>query len=179
MSWRTCVILNSLTHIWVGELIIIGSVMACRLVDAKPLCEPMLEYCWLYPYEQALMKYYSKFIHFHSRKCMWKCRVRNGGHFVSASMCERNTIQSSQMWTYWLRNLSDIYCIPFIMVPLFFSHHFVCMICLLSTALCLPWYNWNWFWNRLQTFLQPCEFYTDSLDAIILYKHIFFSLLHI
>ena len=24
---------------------------------------------------------------FHSRKCVWKCRLRNGGHFVSASMC--------------------------------------------------------------------------------------------
>ena len=24
---------------------------------------------------------------FHSRKCMWKCRLRKGGHFVLASMC--------------------------------------------------------------------------------------------
>ena len=24
---------------------------------------------------------------FHSRKWVWKCRLRNGGHFVSASMC--------------------------------------------------------------------------------------------
>ena len=24
---------------------------------------------------------------FHSRKFIWKCRLRNGGHFVSASMC--------------------------------------------------------------------------------------------
>ena len=23
----------------------------------------------------------------HSRKCIWKCRLQNGGHFVSASMC--------------------------------------------------------------------------------------------
>ena len=27
-----------------------------------------------------------KFIHFHSWKCIWKCRLENGGHFVSASM---------------------------------------------------------------------------------------------
>ena len=26
-------------------------------------------------------------LHFHSRKCIWKCRLRNGVHFVSASMC--------------------------------------------------------------------------------------------
>ena len=24
---------------------------------------------------------------FHSRKCIWKCRLENGDHFVSASMC--------------------------------------------------------------------------------------------
>ena len=29
----------------------------------------------------------SEFKHFHSRKCTWKCRLRNGIHFVSASMC--------------------------------------------------------------------------------------------
>ena len=33
------------------------------------------------------MKSLSKFIHFHSRKCVWKCRLENGGHIVSASMC--------------------------------------------------------------------------------------------
>ena len=26
-------------------------------------------------------------MHFHSRKCSWNCHLRNGGHFVSASMC--------------------------------------------------------------------------------------------
>ena len=33
------------------------------------------------------MKSQSKFKHFHSWKCIWKCRLGNGGHFVSASMC--------------------------------------------------------------------------------------------
>ena len=28
-----------------------------------------------------------EFIHFHSRKCTWKCCLENGVHFVSASMC--------------------------------------------------------------------------------------------
>ena len=27
------------------------------------------------------------FKHFHSRKYIWKCRLENGGHLVSASMC--------------------------------------------------------------------------------------------
>ena len=26
---------------------------------------------------------------FHSRKCIWKCRLRNGVHFVSASICQQ------------------------------------------------------------------------------------------
>ena len=33
------------------------------------------------------MKFQTKSKHFHSRKCIWKCGRRNGGHLVSASMC--------------------------------------------------------------------------------------------
>ena len=36
-------------HICVSKLSIIGSIMACSLVGAKPLSEPMLEYCKLDP----------------------------------------------------------------------------------------------------------------------------------
>ena len=61
--------------------------MACRLCGAKPLSEPMLDNYELDPYEQTSVKSLSKFYHFRSRKCVWKCRLRNGGHFVSASMC--------------------------------------------------------------------------------------------
>ena len=32
------------------------------------------------------VKYYSKFTYLHSRKCIWKCRLRNIGNLVSASM---------------------------------------------------------------------------------------------
>ena len=34
------------------------------------------------------MKSYAKFKHFHSMKCVWKCRLWNGGNFVSASMSQ-------------------------------------------------------------------------------------------
>ena len=37
--------------------------------------------------EQTSMKFESKFINFHLRKCISKCRLENGGHLVSASMC--------------------------------------------------------------------------------------------
>ena len=40
-----------------------------------------------------------KLIHFHSRKCIWKCSLRNGVHFVSASMCLA-WISDNIPWTF-------------------------------------------------------------------------------
>ena len=60
--------------------------MACGLDGAKPLSEPMLKYCLLDPWEQTLVKSQLKSRHFHSKKFIWKCRLENGGHCVSASM---------------------------------------------------------------------------------------------
>ena len=62
-------------------------IMACRLFGAKPLSKPMLGYCQLYPQEQTSVKFLPQLIHFHSWKCIWKCRLQNDSHFVSASMC--------------------------------------------------------------------------------------------
>ena len=39
------------------------------------------------PQGNISVKFYLKFKSFHSMKSTWKCRLRNGGHFVSASMC--------------------------------------------------------------------------------------------
>ena len=61
-------------------------IMACRLFGAKPLSEPMLEYCQLDPKEQTSMTISSKYKTFHSRKCIWKYRLRNGDHFVQGEM---------------------------------------------------------------------------------------------
>ena len=61
-------------------------IMACRLVGAKPLSEPVLECCWLDPWEQTPVKSQSKFVNFHSRKFIRKCRLENGGLFASPSM---------------------------------------------------------------------------------------------
>ena len=49
--------------------------MACRLVSAKALPEPMLPYCQLDSWEQISVKFESEFYHFHSRKCIWICRL--------------------------------------------------------------------------------------------------------
>ena len=63
-------------------------IMACRLVGAKSLSEPTLDYCELEPSEQTSAKFLSIFKHFPSIKCIWKCRLQNRGHFVSAAMCQ-------------------------------------------------------------------------------------------
>ena len=58
-------------HQWIGSALL--QIMACRLFGAKPLSEPMLAYCQLDSWEQISVK--SEFYHFHSRKCIWKCRL--------------------------------------------------------------------------------------------------------
>ena len=63
--------------------------MACRLIGAKPLLEPMLPYCLLDHKEHNSVKFSSKFIYLHSWKCLWMCRLENGGHF-SRSQCGRS-----------------------------------------------------------------------------------------
>ena len=65
--------------------------MACRLDGAKPLSEPMLEYCYLDPLEQTSVKSQSKFIYFHSRKCIGKYRQQIGSHLVPASQYTHHT----------------------------------------------------------------------------------------
>ena len=37
--------------------------------------------------EQTSVKFQSELKHFHSRKCTWNCRLRNGVHFLLASKC--------------------------------------------------------------------------------------------
>ena len=62
-------------------------IMACRLFGDNPLSEPIMVYCQLKPKEHISMKFYLKFKGFHSRKCIWRCCLQNGGHLVSAPMC--------------------------------------------------------------------------------------------
>ena len=63
---------------WTGSALL--QMMACRPEGAKLLSEEMLTYCQLDPKEHISMKFYLKFNFFHSWKCVWKCRLRNGGH---------------------------------------------------------------------------------------------------
>ena len=71
-------------RLWNGSSLV--QIMDCRLDGTKPLSEPMLTYCQLEPREHISMKLYLKFKYFHSRKCIWTCRLRDGGHFVEGEL---------------------------------------------------------------------------------------------
>ena len=60
-------------------------VMDCHLFSAKPLPGPMLTYCKLDYLDKISVKLKLK-SRFHSRKCIWKCCLQNGSHFVEISM---------------------------------------------------------------------------------------------
>ena len=66
---------------WTGSTLV--QVMACRLLGAKPLPEPMLTYCQLDSWVQISVKFESKFYHFHSWKGISKCRLPNCQPFFS------------------------------------------------------------------------------------------------
>ena len=78
------------THICVGKLKIIGSDNGL-LPGRRQFAGILL----IGPYEQTSVKFKSEFKHFRSIKCTWKWRLRNGVHFVSASMCLKKAIIGS------------------------------------------------------------------------------------
>ena len=65
---------------WAGSALV--QVMACRVLDAKPLPEPMLTYCQLDSWQHILVKFESEFYHFHSRKNAIENVCQTGGHLV-------------------------------------------------------------------------------------------------
>ena len=56
-------------------------------MGAKPLSEPILEYLLTGPLATNLNEILIEIHTFSFRKCIWKCRLENGGHIVLASMC--------------------------------------------------------------------------------------------
>ena len=46
----------------------------------------MLTYCQFDPEEQTSKKFKSKYKTFHARKCIRKCCLQNGGHFVQGEI---------------------------------------------------------------------------------------------
>ena len=108
-KWRPfCLGLNVLTHLlqvccWTRSALV--QVMARCLFDTKPLLEPMLTYCQSDTYEHTSEKFELKYKTFHSQKCIWKCRLRNGSHFVHG---------------WWVHCSADMMCCSNITSSVFF-----------------------------------------------------------
>ena len=59
---------------WIGSSLV--QVMACRLLGAKPLPEPMLPYCQLNSWEQISVKFEPEFYHFQKMHLkMWSPKI--------------------------------------------------------------------------------------------------------
>ena len=87
---------------WMGSALV--HIMACRLFGAKPLSEPMLDYCKLDPWEQTSVKFESKYKTFHSRKCIWKDRQQNNNCYL------RRNVRYFQWKLSWWCTLSRHWC---------------------------------------------------------------------
>ena len=65
---------------WIGWAL--AQIMACRLFGAKPLSEPMLDYCQLDPKEHTSVKFQLKFEVFPFKNAFGNAVCQNAGHFV-------------------------------------------------------------------------------------------------
>ena len=84
-------------------------IMACRLFGAKPLPEPMLAYCQLNSWEHISMKFEPEFYHFHSRKCIWTCRLPKWQPFCQGGWCVINFLcQQSVGWSLWCHDFDTL-----------------------------------------------------------------------
>ena len=70
-------------------------VMSCHPFGAMPLPEPMLPDGQLDPWEQTSVKLKYKFLHLHWRKCTWKCRLWNNGHFFPREVSQYNDLHDA------------------------------------------------------------------------------------
>ena len=90
---------------WIGSALV--QIMARCLFSAKPLSKLIMGYCQFDPRGQTSVKFLSKYRTFHSRKCIWKCRLRKlqpfcpGGRWV-------NTLRPEQKSCHFTDNFKCI-----------------------------------------------------------------------
>ena len=108
---------------WTGLSLV--QVMACRLLGAKPLPEPMLIYCQLDSWEQISMKFESQFYHFHSRKFIWKCLPKWWPFCPGRDELNSPCLLQDCWWLLW--NGWDILIFGYRIENCFGKH---CMLCL-------------------------------------------------
>ena len=84
------------THICVSKITIIGSVKACRLDGAKPLSEPMLEFCELDPWVQTAVKFESRKKSFHEENAFENvCEMET---IMSWPQCVKQAVELLLIW---------------------------------------------------------------------------------
>ena len=76
------------THICVSKLTIIGSDSGFSPDRRQAIIWTNAGLLLIGPLGTNFSEILIEIITFSFKKCVWKCRLRNGGHFVSASMCE-------------------------------------------------------------------------------------------
>ena len=86
-------------HISVSESVLV-QVMDCRLFGAKPFSKLMLVYCQLDSWEQISVKFESEYYHFHSRKCIWNCRLPKWRPFCPGGDELRFLVDSCDAFTH-------------------------------------------------------------------------------
>ena len=115
-------------RLWTGSSFV--QVMACCLFNIKPLLEPMLIYNQLGKFHWNLNQN-RKFL---PRKCISKCSLQNGSHFIQTSMCSgwikmEQYLSQLKHWPVWYMgwtNTNFLWVWPF-GLSLCFSVHRVWM----------------------------------------------------
>ena len=105
------------THICVSEIIITGSDNGLSPGRRQAIIWTNAGILLIGPLGINFSEILIKINTFHSRKCIWKHRLRNGGHFVSGSIkpmmllvSSRSLINSSFLcFHYYKRHVSNIY----------------------------------------------------------------------
>ena len=74
-------------HICISNLTIIGSDNGLSPGRRQAIIWTNDVILWIRPLGTNFSEILIEFLTFDSRKCVWMCRLQNGDHFVSASMC--------------------------------------------------------------------------------------------
>ena len=101
---------GGVTHICVGNLTIIASDNDLSPGRRQAIIWTNAGILLIEPLGTISMQLPSKFIHFHSRKCIWKCRQEYGGHNVSTSMCRRFCSAFSEFTAAFTVDLMPVGC---------------------------------------------------------------------
>ena len=145
MSLQLSTYWSRVMHIWVSKQTIIGSNNGFSPGWRQAIIWTNAGICdyWT-PGNKISVKFYLKFLYFHSRKCVRKCHLESGGHFVSASMRQWSSNEQPQRLSKWQLSTPPVR----IKQPSLQSFHYK------QSKIWLKWIQFNTFWAKplLNTF---------------------------